>query len=87
MAGQACAAMKIQFVSETVPVSPLEQRIIASVLLAHFKTLILSFLQRGVFSSAEDAEEAAVEGVRLYATEAFPELKLKLLPDVIRRPD
>lgn len=61
--------------------SALEKQIICSLLLAHMKTIVLALNQTGQTQSAEEAEVEAIDGVRKYAEEAFPDLTLKILPD------
>jgi hypothetical protein len=73
--------MQVHFVDAKVPVSALEKQIICSLLLAHMKTIVLALIQTGQTQSAEEAETEAINGVRKYAGEAFPDLTLKILPD------
>ena len=72
--------MQVQFVSSSVPVSRLEKRIIASLQLAHGKTIQLAATMGGQALTEQDAEEIMIQGVRDYAEEAFPELTLEILP-------
>jgi len=60
-------------------VRDLDRAIIATTLLAHYRSFVIGFILKG--QTPEDAETDAINAVRLLAKDAFPTLTLEILPE------